>query len=90
MSPYVAGKDATDSFFGLHRHEVLLKPNYARLQIGVIAGEEEEIKAPTPGQLSQIPYGEPSWLSEGMRYSFSWFRWGHLKLADSRIQVSLL
>ncbi|KAJ6505932.1 acyl-CoA dehydrogenase [Mycena vulgaris] len=38
----VAGQDATEAFFGLHRQEVLLKPQYARLQIGVIAGEEQQ------------------------------------------------
>ncbi|KAF8650967.1 hypothetical protein AX16_005003 [Volvariella volvacea WC 439] len=61
----VAGKDATQVFFGLHRHEVLLKPQYARLQIGTIAGRKEYIKAPAPGDLSKVPYGEPTWLSEG-------------------------
>ncbi|KAG8764847.1 hypothetical protein FRC16_008244, partial [Serendipita sp. 398] len=32
----VAGQDATKIFYSLHRHEVLQKPSYARLQIGVI------------------------------------------------------
>ncbi|KAF9004712.1 peroxisomal acyl-CoA-dehydrogenase [Cyathus striatus] len=61
----VAGRDATQVFFGLHRHEVLLRPQYARLQIGTILGHEESIKAPRPGELSQVPYAEPSWLSRG-------------------------
>ncbi|KAJ3756525.1 acyl-CoA dehydrogenase/oxidase [Lentinula raphanica] len=61
----VAGRDATEAFFGLHRHEVLLRPQYARLQIGVIDGEVEHIKAPEPGSLSKVPYAEPSWLSGG-------------------------
>ncbi|KAF9076694.1 acyl-CoA dehydrogenase/oxidase [Rhodocollybia butyracea] len=61
----VAGKDATDTFFGLHRHEVLLRPQYARLQIGVIRGQEEIIKAPLPGSLSKVPYAEATWLSDG-------------------------
>ncbi|KAE9399127.1 acyl-CoA dehydrogenase NM domain-like protein [Gymnopus androsaceus JB14] len=61
----VAGKDATDTFFGLHRHEVLLRPQYARLQIGTIQGEEEMIKAPIPGSLSKVPYAEATWLSDG-------------------------
>jgi len=60
----VAGQDATDSFFSLHRHEVLLKYN-TRLQIGTIEGEEEDIKAPKPGQLSRMPYGEAPWLTRG-------------------------
>ncbi|PPQ81077.1 hypothetical protein CVT25_014540 [Psilocybe cyanescens] len=61
----VAGKDATQVFFGLHRHEVLLRPQYARLQIGTVQGETERIKAPVPGELSKVPYGEPTWLSQG-------------------------
>ncbi|TRM68485.1 acyl-CoA dehydrogenase/oxidase [Schizophyllum amplum] len=61
----IAGKDATTAFFGLHRHEVLLRPQYARLQIGTLAGEKERIKAPVPGQLSKVPYAEPAWLSSG-------------------------
>lgn len=60
-----AGSDATRTFFGLHRHEVLLKPQYARLQIGRVKGEEETIKALAPGDLSKVPYGEPTWLSDG-------------------------
>ncbi|KIY61838.1 acyl-CoA dehydrogenase NM domain-like protein [Cylindrobasidium torrendii FP15055 ss-10] len=63
--PGIAGKDTTDVFFGLHRHEVLLRPQYARLQVGVIANETEQIKAPQPGDISKVPYGEPSWLAEG-------------------------
>ena len=61
----LAGKDATQIFFGLHRHEVLLRPQYARLQIGKIQGEEEVIKPLAPGELSKVPYAEPTWLSNG-------------------------
>ncbi|KDR74525.1 hypothetical protein GALMADRAFT_71018 [Galerina marginata CBS 339.88] len=61
----VAGKDATQAFFGLHRHEVLLRPQYQRLQIGTVRGQKEQIKAPTPGELSKVPYAEPTWLIEG-------------------------
>jgi prepilin-type processing-associated H-X9-DG protein len=60
-----AGNDATQAFFGLHRHEILLKPQYARLQIGKIRSQEEVIKALAPGELSAVPYAEPSWLAEG-------------------------
>ncbi|KAK0453029.1 peroxisomal acyl-CoA-dehydrogenase [Armillaria borealis] len=63
----IAGQDSTETFFGLHRHEVLLRPQYARLQIGTIAGEEESIKAPVPGAISQVPYGEPTWLADGFK-----------------------
>ncbi|KAJ7170602.1 peroxisomal acyl-CoA-dehydrogenase [Mycena crocata] len=61
----VAGQDATEAFYSLHRSEVLEKPQYKRLQIGVIAGEESVIKALLPGQISQVPYAEPSWLVDG-------------------------
>ena len=60
-----AGQDATEAFFSLHRHEVLLKPQYARLQIGSIKGSKPLMKARAPGELSDVPYAEPSWLSDG-------------------------
>lgn len=60
-----AGQDATDAFYGLHRHEVLLKPQYARLQVGTIAGEKSQIVSNVPGELSEVPYAEPTWLSKG-------------------------
>ncbi|KAJ7931447.1 acyl-CoA dehydrogenase NM domain-like protein [Mycena leptocephala] len=61
----VAGQDATEAFYSLHRSEVLEKPQYQRLQIGVIQGEKSVIIAPTPGQISKVPYAEPSWLVDG-------------------------
>ncbi|GLB40181.1 putative acyl-CoA dehydrogenase, C-terminal domain [Lyophyllum shimeji] len=61
----VAGQDATNIFFGLHRHEVLLKPQYARLQIGVVSGEEQQIFPRGVGALSKVPYAEPTWLTPG-------------------------
>ncbi|KAJ7472310.1 acyl-CoA dehydrogenase/oxidase [Mycena galericulata] len=63
----VAGKDATQAFFGLHRLEVLQRPQYARLQIGTIQGEESVIKAPAPGEISRVPYAEPTWLVDGFK-----------------------
>ena len=61
-----AGEDATEAFFGLHRHEVLERPQYARLQIGVIVDEEPQIKGGRmPGEISEVPYAEPSWLAKG-------------------------
>ncbi|KAJ7590832.1 acyl-CoA dehydrogenase/oxidase [Mycena floridula] len=62
----VAGQNATDVFFGLHRHEVLLKPQYARLHIGNIEGEEEQIK-PQGAGLSKVPYAEATWLNDGFK-----------------------
>ena len=64
-SLWIAGQDATEAFYGLHRHEVITKPQYARLQIGVIQNEQSVIKGRTPGELSQVPYAEPTWLSKG-------------------------
>ncbi|KAJ7650361.1 peroxisomal acyl-CoA-dehydrogenase [Roridomyces roridus] len=61
----VAGQDATEAFYGLHRSEVLERPQYQRLQIGVIQGESSVIIPPTPGRISDVPYAEPSWLVKG-------------------------
>ncbi|KAG6857225.1 hypothetical protein H0H87_007644 [Tephrocybe sp. NHM501043] len=61
----VAGQDATDTFFSLHRYEVLLKPQYSRLQIGTVVGEEQQIFPRALGALSKVPYAEPTWLTEG-------------------------
>ncbi|GJJ07636.1 hypothetical protein Clacol_001840 [Clathrus columnatus] len=60
----VAGQDATDAFFALHRQEVLQRPQYSRLQIGTIKGEIALVKY-APEELSQVPYAEPSWLASG-------------------------
>ncbi|KAG6834998.1 hypothetical protein H0H93_005701, partial [Arthromyces matolae] len=73
----VAGKDATQVFFGLHRQEVLIKPQYARLQIGKIIDQEETIHPLAPGELSQVPYAEPTWLSKG--YFSPYYTDGHRK-----------
>jgi hypothetical protein len=44
---------------------VLLKPQYSRLQVGVIAGEEQQIFPRAIGALSAVPYAEPTWLNPG-------------------------
>ncbi|TEB34639.1 acyl-CoA dehydrogenase [Coprinellus micaceus] len=59
----VAGRDATDAFFSLHRYEVLEKPQYQRLQTGTIIGEQGRLHGRIPGSISSVPYAEPNWLS---------------------------
>ncbi|KAJ6531720.1 acyl-CoA dehydrogenase/oxidase [Mycena capillaripes] len=59
----IAGQDATESFYALHRAEVL--DRYAHLQIGMVEGGKPQIKSHIPGSLSSVPYAEPTWLSQG-------------------------
>lgn len=59
----VAGKDATEVFFGLHRGSVIEK--YQRLIIGVIQDESPKVILPQVATLSPVPYGEPTWLTQG-------------------------
>nr|GAT60824.1 predicted protein [Mycena chlorophos] len=62
----IAGQDATERFYELHRTEVIEK--YTRLQVGVVEGEEV---APSrvPGAISSVPYAEPTWLAPGGYHS---------------------
>lgn len=57
----VAGQDATEAFYNLHRQEVIDKYS-SQLCIGTVAGETPEIVSPEPGSLSPVPYAEPLWL----------------------------
>ncbi|KAH8811698.1 acyl-CoA dehydrogenase/oxidase [Xylogone sp. PMI_703] len=57
----VAGTDATEAFYNLHRQEVLQK--YADLCIGTVEGEKPQIIEQKIGDLSVVPYGEPAWLT---------------------------
>jgi alkylation response protein AidB-like acyl-CoA dehydrogenase/predicted heme/steroid binding protein len=54
-----AGKDATDAFYGLHRQSVIIKygPKY---EIGTIAGFKPKIHLKQPGEISRVPFAEPS------------------------------
>jgi hypothetical protein len=52
-------------FFSLHRYEILEKPQYARLRLGVIQGQQPQIFPRKAGALSKVPYSEPTWLTEG-------------------------
>ena len=63
--PNIAGQDATEAFFGLHRYEVLERPQYKRLQVGLIEGEEPQLYGMVKGKISEVPYAEPSWLVKG-------------------------
>jgi hypothetical protein len=67
---YVAGKDATETFFGLHRLEILHRPQFARLVIGTISGEQPLINEPQPGDVSTVPYSEASWLMDGFKSAY--------------------
>ena len=57
----VAGQDATEAFYNLHRHEVLQQ--YKALCIGTLEGEKPEAIDHKPGDLSTVPYAEPLWLN---------------------------
>lgn len=58
----VAGQDATQAFYSLHRHEVVQQ--YApKFCIGTVKGEKPQVIEQKPGDLSQMPYGEPLWLT---------------------------
>ncbi|KAJ7227115.1 peroxisomal acyl-CoA-dehydrogenase [Mycena pura] len=80
----VAGQDATEAFYGLHRAEVLERPQYKRLQIGVIAGEQSVITGIVPGKISKVPYAEPSWLVEG--YHSPYYTENHRKFQKAMRQ----
>ena len=57
-----AGQDATTAFYNLHRHEVIQK--YApTLCIGTVENEQPEVVDMQPGDLSPVPYAEPTWLT---------------------------
>jgi len=72
----VAGKDSTDLFYQLHRHEVLQK--YKRLAIGFIEGHKPQVKDPVAGAISDIPYAEPTWLTP--TFSSPYYKESHRNL----------
>ena len=61
----VAGQDATEAFYNLHRHEVVQQ--YSKLCIGTIEGEKPEVVNSQPGDLSKVPYAEPLWLQPAFK-----------------------
>ena len=72
----VAGQDATQAFYNLHRHEVLQQ--YQNLCIGTIDGEEPEVVEPQPGDISQVPYAEPAWLAP--QFKTPYYNGSHYRL----------
>ncbi|KAI9000561.1 acyl-CoA dehydrogenase [Trametes punicea] len=82
MDEGIPGQDATEAFFGLHRYEVLDKPQYARLQIGLVEGEEPQVKGGLiPGAISEVPYAEPSWLTQA--YKSPYYKESHHRLQQA-------
>ncbi|KAI0322542.1 peroxisomal acyl-CoA-dehydrogenase [Amylostereum chailletii] len=77
LDPEVAGQDVTEAFYGLHRHEVILRPQYTRLQVGIIKDEKSIIQGRASGVLSEVPYAEPTWLAKGFHSPY--FTEGHRK-----------
>jgi alkylation response protein AidB-like acyl-CoA dehydrogenase/predicted heme/steroid binding protein len=72
----VAGTDATTAFYNLHRHEVIQK--FSNLCIGTVEGEEPQVIDEKPGDLSQVPYGEPTWLTPV--YKSPYYKESHRRL----------
>lgn len=60
-------QDVTDLFFQLHRTEILSRPNYKRLIIGTIKGENSRIvdRRQSGSPTLTVPYAEPTWLTPG-------------------------
>ncbi|KAF8557449.1 peroxisomal acyl-CoA-dehydrogenase [Imleria badia] len=82
LEDHIPGQDATESFYSLHRHEVLKRPAYKRLHIGTIQGEESVITSGEVGQPSQVPFAEPTWLSDG-------FHSPYYKESHRRLQLAM-
>jgi alkylation response protein AidB-like acyl-CoA dehydrogenase len=72
----VAGTDATEAFYNLHRHEVLQK--YESLSIGTVEGEKPQVIEQKPGDISLVPYGEPTWLTP--QYKSPYYKESHRRL----------
>ncbi|KAK8197003.1 acyl-CoA dehydrogenase [Phyllosticta capitalensis] len=56
----IAGTDATEAFYNLHRHEVLSQ--FGELCVGTVEGETPEVVDVEVGGVSTVPYAEPMWL----------------------------
>jgi len=73
----VGGLDATVEFFNLHRLEVLEKYG-SSLCIGTVKGEKPQVLYSKPGDLSLVPYGEPTWLTP--QFKSPYFKESHRRL----------
>lgn len=51
--------------YGMHRQEILVK--YSDLCLGVLEGETPEVVERKPGELSPVPYAEPTWSSPAFK-----------------------
>ncbi|CCL98179.1 uncharacterized protein FIBRA_00173 [Fibroporia radiculosa] len=88
MDEGIPGQDATEVFYSLHRHEVLERPQYKRLQVGIIQGQEPKIHATIhDGAISKVPYAEPSWLVDG--YYSPYFTEASSGSSHRRFQVAV-
>ncbi|KAE9375726.1 acyl-CoA dehydrogenase NM domain-like protein [Stipitochalara longipes BDJ] len=72
----VAGADATEAFYNLHRQEILQK--YSNLCIGQLDGEKSTVIEQNPGDLSVVPYGEPTWLTP--QFKSPYYKESHRRL----------
>ncbi|ORY49046.1 acyl-CoA dehydrogenase NM domain-like protein [Rhizoclosmatium globosum] len=62
----VAGKDATEEFYSLHRHAILQK--FSKFAIGSVTGEKPKIQQDL-GSMSKVPYAESSfWMGSKTPY----------------------
>lgn len=74
----VAGTDATETFFGLHRSEVLNRPTFAKLKIGVLEGSpgaqtDNVDNVGADVEELPVPYSESlgSWRKSSLYYTQS-------------------
>lgn len=63
---------------------MLERPQYARLQIGVLRGEQSVITGRLVGGLSSVPFAEPTYLTEGFHSPY----YTEVRVLCLRLQVS--
>ena len=91
------GQDATDAFYGLHRHENLEK--YApRLIVGRLEGAGEPLEMETAADLSAVPFAEapffrgeesPVWKPGHLEFRKEIRRWIHENLREEAERCEL-